>query len=137
MLKYIKKIVVIISIICLMSCILQNISNADGSFSEIMKDKVMETEDWEDNSNVEPKVDKILSTIIVAVRVIGVCVAVTMLLVLAMKYMTSAPSDRAEIKKSAIVYVVGAFVLFAVTGLLGVLADFAEIIKPTATGNPT
>ena len=55
-------------------------------------------------------------------------VAITMLLVLAMKYMSAAPSEKADIKKHAVVYVVGAVVMFAASGLLTIIGNFASSI---------
>ena len=49
-----------------------------------------------------------------------------MIVVLAMKYMMAAPGEKAEIKKHAVVYIVGAVVLFASSGLLGIIQDFAS-----------
>ena len=48
-----------------------------------------------------------------------------MLIVLAIKYISAAPSDKAEIKKHAVVYVVGAIVLFAASGILQIIKNFA------------
>ena len=42
---------------------------------------------------------------------------------------SNAPSDKAEIKKHAVVYIVGAVVLFAASGLLGIIRTFAGNIK--------
>lgn len=72
---------------------------------------------------------KIVGTVITAARIIGVCFAVVMLLAIAMKYMTAAAGDKADIKKSAVAYVVGAIVLFAVTGILGIIQQFAVVIS--------
>jgi hypothetical protein len=52
-----------------------------------------------------------------------------MLLTVAMKYMSAAPGDKADIKKSAVAYVVGAIVLFAVTGILTIIEQFAVVIR--------
>ena len=53
-------------------------------------------------------------------------VAIIMLVVMAIKYISAAPSEKAELKKSATVYVVGAIVLFAATGILQVVKNFAQ-----------
>ena len=60
--------------------------------------------------------------------------AVVMLLALAMKYMISAPSEKADIKKSATVYIVGAIVLFGVSGILSIIENFSSAIN-LGTGN--
>ena len=43
--------------------------------------------------------------------------------------MMAAPGDRADIKKHAVVYVVGAVVLFASTGILSIIQMFSESIN--------
>ena len=49
--------------------------------------------------------------------------------------MYSAPGDRAEIKKHAVVYIVGAVVLFASSGILGIIKDFADKnVKASSAG---
>ena len=67
-----------------------------------------------------------MGSALVVVQVVGVGVAVIMLVVLAIKYISAAPSDKAEIKKHAVVYVVGAIVLFAASGILGIIRTFAD-----------
>lgn len=68
-------------------------------------------------------------TAISVARIVCVTIAIVILLVIAMKYMISAPGDRADIKKHAIHYVIGAFILFAVTGILSIIDNFAKQIK--------
>lgn len=68
----------------------------------------------------------ILNKILGITQVIGVAIAVIMLIVLAIKYISAAPSDKADIKKSAVAYIVGAVVLFAASGILGIIRTFAE-----------
>ena len=63
--------------------------------------------------------------IIGIVQVIAVAIAVIMLIYLAIKYISAAPSEKADIKKSAVIYIVGAVLLFATTGILGVIKTFA------------
>lgn len=60
------------------------------------------------------------------VQVIAVAVAVIMLVVLAIKYISSAPNDKAEIKKHAVIYVVGAVLLFGASAILELIKTFSE-----------
>lgn len=84
-----------------------------------------------DTSN--SKVQGVLNGIISVIRVAGMCIAITMLLVVAMKYMSAAPGEKADIKKASIAYVVGALVLFGAVGILGIINSFASNnIKVTA-----
>lgn len=77
-------------------------------------------------SNTSRTFASILNTILGITQVIGVAIAVIMLIVLAIKYISAAPGDKAEIKKHAVVYIVGAVVLFAASGILGIIRKFAE-----------
>lgn len=52
-----------------------------------------------------------------------------MISVLAMKYMTAAPSEKADIKKHAIPFVVGAIIMFSVSGILGIIQKFSGIFS--------
>mgnify|MGYP006967165386 CR=1 FL=1 len=68
----------------------------------------------------------VLGAVLTIVQVVGMGVAVIMLIVLAIKYISAAPGDKADIKKHAVVYVVGAVVLFAASGILGIVKNFAK-----------
>ena len=83
----------------------------------------------EDGSNATESAKNIVGSILSIAKVIAVGVALIMLVVLAIKYMSAAPGDKAEIKKHAVVYVVGAIILFAATGILGIVKNFATNIE--------
>ena len=84
-----------------------------------------------DNSGAAKAASNVLGSALIVVQVIGVGVAVIMLVVLAIKYISAAPGDTAEIKKHAVVYVVGAIVLFAASGILSLIRRFAVEIDNT------
>lgn len=81
------------------------------------------------SSSLDSAATDIVGAIISVTRIIAVGVAIIMLAAVAMKYMSSAPGDRAEIKKHAVIYVVGAFVLFGASGILSIIQNFASQIK--------
>ncbi len=72
------------------------------------------------------KFKTILEVILSITQVIGVAIAIIMLVVLAIKYISAAPGDKAEIKKHAVVYIVGAVVLFGASGILGIIKNFTN-----------
>ncbi len=80
-------------------------------------------------ANVKNLVNNSAATIITVARVVCVTIAIVVLLVIAMKYMTSAPGDRADIKKHAIHYTAGVLLLFAVPVVLSLINNFAQMIK--------
>ena len=79
-------------------------------------------------ANVVNPITNIAGSVITIARVICAAVAVAMLAILGMKYMTAAPSEKADIKKHAVIYIVGAVVMFACTGILGIIQKFAASI---------
>lgn len=74
-------------------------------------------------------VESLFDSIIGIVQVVGTGVAIIMLLVVAIKYLTAAPEGKAEIKKSALMYVIAAIILFAAVGILEVIAEWSETIS--------
>ena len=124
--KTIKIISVLILILTLLFC-LSNVSDAAytaSQFGQLAKQKATATGD----GSLTTPTQKVMKAIITIARTVATGVAVIMLVVLAMKYMISAPGDRAEIKKHAVVYVIGAVVLFASSGILSIILKFAKNI---------
>ena len=83
-----------------------------------------------DPTGVARSAKEIIQSILTIAQVIGVGVAVIMLVVLAIKYISAAHSDKAEIKKHMVVYVVGAILLFSASGVLEIIKRFAGMVKP-------
>lgn len=116
-----RKIVKILSIALMVAMIamcLQNVVFADMPDPSSMKGTTTGT--------TATKFNTILNTILGLAQIIGVAVAIIMLIVLAIKYISSAPGDKAEIKKHAVIYIVGAIVLFGASGLLQIIKNFAN-----------
>ena len=77
-------------------------------------------------TNVTNMVKTSAETTISILRIGGVTIAVVMLLAVAMKYMLSSAGDRADIKKYAMNYVIGAIILFGAAGILGIIQRFVN-----------
>ena len=77
-------------------------------------------------TNLSNSVSSVMGNALYIMQIVGAGVAVIMLIVLAIKYISAAPGDKAEIKKHAVVYIVGAVVLFAATGILQIIKNFAD-----------
>lgn len=127
-----KKVLKISLTLLLVSCVLfisfQTCSQA-STYSSEMQGLIKESENFTDATNSVDKVNNLIATIITSIRIAGVAVAVVILLVLAMKYMTAAPGDKADIKKSLINYVIGAVIFFGVIGILEIISKFSAAIK--------
>ena len=127
--KNMLKVTSAILTILMVSMVLTNFAYADGagwsgSIDGIANGKPTSAGYTSANSAVE----EVVSAIINIIRIVAIGVAVIMLIAVAMKYLTAAPGDKAEIKKHAVVYVVGAVVLFGIYGILGIIADFAAAV---------
>lgn len=127
MTKNVIKILTVVMIALMLVASLVTFSNADTvTFGEIDTNTI--TENASDDTGAASSINKIIGSVITIVQVIGVGVAIIMLIVLAIKYISAAPGDKADIKKHAVVYVVGAIVLFAASGLLGIIKNFASAV---------
>ena len=81
------------------------------------------------STDLANNVSGVMGQALYIMQVVGMGVAIIMLIVLAIKYISAAPGDKADIKKHAVVYVVGAIVLFAASGILGIVKKFASNIQ--------
>lgn len=73
------------------------------------------------DSELQGSIATIGGSILGIAQTIGMVVAIVFLIVVAIKYIGAAPNDKAQIKQHAVVYIVGAVVLFAASGLVGLI----------------
>lgn len=78
-----------------------------------------------DKSGASNAIANIIGVIINVAQIVGMGVAIIMLIVLAIQYISASPEGKAEIKKNATIYIVGAVILFAASGILGIIRKFA------------
>lgn len=123
--KSLKKVAIVL-VICLIAI---SLVCENSSFAYDMMGDIKNQAGGTASGNVVSSVQTISGSIITIARVICAAVAVSMLAILGMKYMTAAPSEKADIKKHAVVYIVGAVVMFACTGILGIIQNFATVLE--------
>jgi len=78
------------------------------------------------STTTSTKASTLMNQILGIVQVVAMGIAVIMLVVLAIKYISAAPSEKADIKKSMITYIVGAVLLFGATGILQIVKTFTN-----------
>lgn len=71
-------------------------------------------------------ITQILSAILGVVRTVGAAVAILVLMTIGAKYIIASAGDRADIKKYAINYIIGAIILLGATGILSVVKNFVD-----------
>lgn len=121
--KLFKIIISILILLTLFMFISQTVS-AIG-VSDAMKD-FKNHEIVKDKSEATKNVTKILSSTINIVQVVGAGVAVVMLVVLGIRWISESPSGKAQIAKGARYYVLGAVFIFAAIGLLQLVKTFTQ-----------
>lgn len=87
--------------------------------------------DLKGNTGAATAVTKTANNIIGIVQVICYAAAVIMLVLVGVKFITASPEGKAEIKKSAIQYVIGAIIVFAAGALLGVISNLSNSVVTT------
>lgn len=83
----------------------------------------------EPTGNVGSSIQNVAGQILFIVQIIGMSVAVIMLIVLGIKFITASPDGKAEIKKSAWIYVVGALGIFAASFIVGLIKNLFGGLK--------
>ena len=112
-----KKIIVFLIIIIFILTISTTVFAGDDFLSDFKGDT---------STGASDRVNNALGIALGIIQVVGMAIAVIMLIILGIKYISAAPSDRAEIKKHAIVYVVGAFIMFGAAGIVGIVKEFGK-----------
>ena len=87
--------------------------------------------DLKGNTGAATAVTHTANNIIGIVQVICYAAAVIMLVLVGVKFITASPEGKAEIKKSAIQYVIWAIIVFAAGALLGVISNLSNSVVTT------
>ena len=74
-------------------------------------------------------VTTITNWVIYIIQIIAFAAAVIMLIFVGIKFLTASPEGKAEVKKTAVIYIVGAVLLFAATGILQIVKNLADNVN--------
>lgn len=119
----IRKIITALMIIAMLASICMPVFAAD--------DKAKATDLMDPNkvtgnvSNASNSTGNFLNSVLGIIQVVAVSVAVIMLIILGVKYISAAPGEKADIKQGAMIYVVGAILMFAAATIVGIIKTFA------------
>ncbi len=120
-----RKVMKVVSILLVLLMVTMTISTAVLATDKTDYSDLTQFKDKSKDQQTSKVFQGFVATAINLVQVVGMAVAIIMLIVLAIKYISAAPGEKAEIKKSVTLYLVGAIVLFAATGILQVIKNFA------------
>ena len=123
---YISLLMSIIFSVCLSNSVYAEDTPAAGtSIMDSINTMAANTEDKTGGAIQSAK--NISGAVVTIAKTVSAGIAIIIITVLAMKYMLAAPSEKADIKKHAIPYVVGAIIMFSVSGILSILQNFAGV----------
>ena len=91
----------------------------------------------ETSNTITDDVSNLGGTVISVIQTVGYLIAVIMMLIIAIQWMTSAPAKRQEIKGRMINLTIGSIILVAGTTLLGMIYAFALDVRDNRTYNNT
>lgn len=118
--KKIFKIIILIFVLLIIGMIISN-----NSFAwDISKD--LTQYENADAGRAGNKITNIVGAVISLASTVGAGVAIIMLIVIGMKYVNANPAEKADAKKDLPGYIVGAVILFGVSGLLRLLQVFID-----------
>lgn len=116
-----KKIVLAVLIILILSCTLI-------SLPALAESDNYNTDAFEGGKSgaAGNSIQNAAGSLLYIIKVVSVGIGLIMLTVLAMKYMLASAQERASIKQSAVVYIIGACVLFGAAGILNIIQTFTS-----------
>lgn len=118
--KKIFKIIIFIFVLLIIGMIISN-----NSFAWDIENDLTQYENA-DAGRAGNKITNIVGAVISLASTVGAGVAIIMLIVIGMKYVHANPAEKADAKKDLPGYVVGAVILFGVSGLLRLLQVFID-----------
>ncbi len=68
-------------------------------------------------------------TIVIVIRTVGIVVAVVGAIAIGIKYMVGSVEQRADYKKTMVPYLIGCFMLFAITSVVSIIYNLTTQIK--------
>lgn len=116
---------IIISLIAVFLCVALVASFTNNVFADWATTAISGVDSASGDAKTNQAARNITGALLAVFRIAAVGIALIMLVVVAIKYMSAAPEGKAEIKKHAVIYVVGAVVLFASAGILSIIENFA------------
>lgn len=76
-------------------------------------------------SSIKTSVQDVLIVALTITRIVGMAVALIMIIIVGIKIMMAAPSERANIKQYAMNYVIGAVILLGASAIVGIIQTVA------------
>ena len=126
-----KKKKIIISLFTMVLMLIMALSTMMPIYAKVTGNSLKDPSAFDQDATpkeVKTLIQKSSNNYVAVMRIIGVSASLTILAVIAARFMLAAPSEKAEIKKQSVAFVIGAFLLFAATNLIGIVVNLANTI---------
>lgn len=117
-----KKILKVLTILVYIIFVICMLSNTYAVITDNFKGDIGDTD--------VTAIQDILKAVLTIIRTVGVFIAVAILMIVACKYIIASAGDRADIKKHAVSYIIGAIILFATSGIAEILKNAIDSAFP-------
>lgn len=122
MLRFVKKcIIIFICVLMMFSLCYKSFAiepdDVTGKFKGVLAEGAGQSKNISKN---------IISSVLSVVRIVAAAIALVILMIIGCKYIIASAGDRADIKKYAVNYVIGAVILFGASGIFGIIQNFVE-----------
>lgn len=117
-----KKILKVLTILVYIIFVICMLSNTYAAITDNFKGDIGDTD--------VTAIQDILKAVLTIIRTVGVFIAVAILMIVACKYIIASAGDRADIKKHAVSYIIGAIILFATSGIAEILKNAIDSAFP-------
>lgn len=108
-----------------------NFVNADSPTMDDAITAMKGIKDYQQNGGDEVSIGKLgelINIVIGFIQIVGTAISLIMISVLGIKYMLSAPNEKADVKKQIAPLLIGAIILFSAVNLVQIVANFASTI---------
>ena len=101
-----------------------------GTDSETSKEPIQEdinTEDYKPTENISSeRLTAIAQNVIGVIQIIGTVLSVIIIIIIGIKYLIGSVEERAEYKKTALLYIIGAVLLFCTVTIVRIIYDLTS-----------
>ena len=117
--QIVKKIFVILLIISCILILSPKVFAANSAFNFSDFENVS-------NADIDEVAKNTMGSAIQVIRIVATGMSVIMLSYIGIKYMMASPAEKAEFKKTATIFAVGAIMIFAAGNILSIIVEFTE-----------
>lgn len=128
--KRIVKALTVLALFFVIFVIAQNFS-----YANVKSDQITSTFGGANITNAEgkDKITSVIGVVLTVVRTVAIGISIIMITYLGIKYMSAAPSEKANIKNQLITFTIGAVIIVSATAILDIMQDFATNVTTSAS----